>query len=109
MDVVRSPILQLPSFTNPTPFQCRYDRKTVKVRLLTKVGDDKGEGNIEGDEVETEVYVFKCPQDLEDREWDFEEFRTQKMKFWTREDYGFEDAGLFAPQRVNEEDKAAAI
>ncbi|KAJ1329111.1 gamma-glutamylcyclotransferase [Microdochium nivale] len=86
-----------------------YDRKTVKVRLLTKVGDDKGEGNIEGDEVETEVYVFKCPQDLEDREWDFEEFRTQKMKFWTREDYGFEDAGLFAPQRVNEEDKAAAI
>lgn len=57
-----------------------YDRKTVKVRLLSKVGDDKGNGNVEGEEVECEVYVFNNPGELEDREWDFHEFRTQKMK-----------------------------
>lgn len=109
MDMARSPNRQLLSFTNPAHLRCRYDRKTVKVRLLTKVGDDKGEGNVEGDEVETEVYVFKNPQHLEDLEWDFEEFRSQKMKFWTREDYGFEDAGHFAPQKVDDEDKAAVV
>ncbi|KAI5918083.1 AIG2-like family-domain-containing protein [Camillea tinctor] len=73
-----------------------YDRKTVKVRLLSKVGDDEGKGNVEGQEVECDVYVFKSPEDLEDREWDFHEFRTQKMKKWTREDYGFDESDHFA-------------
>ncbi|KAI1847279.1 hypothetical protein JX265_013540 [Neoarthrinium moseri] len=86
-----------------------YTREKVKVRLLSKVGDDQGAGNIEGQEVETEVYVFKYPAHLEDREWDFHEFRTQKMKNWTREDYGFEDADHFAPTEVDDEDKGAAV
>lgn len=86
-----------------------YDRKTVKARLLSKVGDDKGQGNVEGEEVECEVYVFKHPNQLEDREWDFEEFRTQKMKNWTREDYGFEESDHFAPQDVKDDEKAAAV
>ncbi|RYP67442.1 hypothetical protein DL770_008624 [Monosporascus sp. CRB-9-2] len=86
----------------------QYERRTVKVRLLTKVGNDKGEGNVEGEEVECEVYVFMSPQDLEDREWDFEEFRTQKMKKWTCEDYGFEDTDHFTPQEVDSEQKSAA-
>ncbi|KAI2782086.1 BtrG-like protein [Daldinia loculata] len=86
-----------------------YDRKTVKARLLSKVGDDKGQGNVEGEEVECEVYVFKHPHQLEDREWDFEEFRTQKMKNWTREDYGFEESDHFAPQDVKDDEKAAAV
>ncbi|KAI1129442.1 AIG2-like family-domain-containing protein [Nemania abortiva] len=73
-----------------------YDRKTVKVRLLSKVGDDKGTGNVEGEEVECEVYVFNKLGELENREWDFEEFRTQKMKKWTREDYGFTDSDHFS-------------
>ncbi|KAI1491113.1 AIG2-like family-domain-containing protein [Biscogniauxia mediterranea] len=73
-----------------------YDRKTVKARLLSKVGDDEGKGNVEGPEVECEVYVFKNPEALEDREWDFHEFRTQKMKKWTREDYGFEESDHFS-------------
>ena len=96
-------------FTEHACLRYRYDRKTVKVRLLTKVGDDKGAGNVEGDEVETEVYVYKNPNHLEDREWDFEEFRTQRMKLWTREDYGFENTDHFAPQEVDEKDKAAAV
>ncbi|KAF3064680.1 Protein AIG2 [Daldinia childiae] len=86
-----------------------YDRKTVKARLLSKVGDDKGQGNVEGEEVECEVYVFKHPNHLEDREWDFEEFRTQKMKNWTREDYGFEESDHFAPQDVKDDEKVAAV
>jgi hypothetical protein len=70
----------------------QYERRPVKARLLRKVGDDDGgAGQVEGDEVETEVYVFTEPAFLEDREWDFHEFRTQKMKNWTKEDYGFED------------------
>ncbi|KAI0019633.1 AIG2-like family-domain-containing protein [Xylariomycetidae sp. FL0641] len=86
-----------------------YERKKVKVRLLSKTGDDKGRGNVEGDEVECEVYVFLHSDELEDREWDFEEFRTQKMKRWTREDYGFEDSDHFAPQRVDTDEKEAAV
>ncbi|KAI0199048.1 AIG2-like family-domain-containing protein [Astrocystis sublimbata] len=85
-----------------------YDREKVKVRLLSKVGDDKGNGNEEGEEVECEVYVFKHPAELEDLEWDFEEFRTQKMKLWTREDYGFADSDHFAPREVGDEEKASA-
>jgi hypothetical protein len=86
-----------------------YVREKVKVRLLSKVGNDQGTGNVEGKEVECEVYVFKLPDDLEDREWDFQEFRTQKMKKWTREDYGFEDASHFAPHEVEEEEEKAAV
>lgn len=86
-----------------------YERRTVKVRVLSKVGNDKGEGNVEGDEVDCEVYVFMSPEALEDREWDFQEFRTQKMKKWTREDYGFEDTDHFSPHQVNDQEKAAAV
>lgn len=82
-----------------------YDRSKVKVRLLSKVGNDKGEGNVEGDEVDCQVYVFKEPEDLEDAEWDFQNFRKNKMKKWTREDYGFEDTDHFAPRDDVDEDE----
>ena len=87
----------------------QYVRKTVKARLLSKVGDDQGEGNVEGDEVECEVYVFCAPEDLEDREWDFHEFRTQKMKNWTRADYDFEDTDHLAPREGDEQAQVAAV
>jgi hypothetical protein len=83
-----------------------YDRKTVTTRLLSR--DNKG-SLVEGESVECEVYVFNNPAELEDREWDYEEFRTQKMKLWTREDYGFTDSDHFSPQRVDSDDKAAAV
>lgn len=57
-----------------------YERRTVRVRLL----DDGG-----GAEAETQVYVFKQRMHLEDREWDFDEFRRDKLKHWAREDYVF--------------------
>lgn len=62
-----------------------YVRLKVKVKLLTKVGGARGEGNVEGEEKEAEVYVFKTEGDLEDTEWDLEEFRRDRMAFWTRQ------------------------
>ncbi|KAI1096835.1 AIG2-like family-domain-containing protein [Rostrohypoxylon terebratum] len=86
-----------------------YERRKVKARLLSRVGDDDGRGNVEDEEVECEVYVFNKPSHLEDREWDYKEFREEKMKKWTREDYGFEDTDHFAPQVVDEDEKIAAV
>ena len=67
-----------------------YERRKVKVKILKEVGDDKGVGNVEGEEVEVETYVWIVRKDkLEDKEWDFEEFRREKMHRWVgqREDY----------------------
>lgn len=46
----------------------QYKRETVKVKLLTHVGNAKGQGNVEGEERAAEVYVFQDPKDLEDKE-----------------------------------------
>lgn len=67
----------------------QYERKEVKVKLLTEVGNAKGEGNVEGEERLANVYVWRCAEGLEDREWDLEEFRKEKMTKWTREGYVF--------------------
>lgn len=45
-----------------------YKREKVKVKLLTHVGNAKGEGNVEGEERAAEVYVFQSPEHLEDKE-----------------------------------------
>ncbi|OQO13864.1 hypothetical protein B0A48_00739 [Cryoendolithus antarcticus] len=87
-----------------------YVRKVVKVRLLTAVGDESGQGNVEGDEVEAETYVWKASRNrLEDGEWDFAEFQREKMRFWVgsegQEEYeGFADEAL----AVAEVDEAVA-
>ncbi|KUI71238.1 Protein AIG2 [Cytospora mali] len=68
-----------------------YDRRVVRPKLLTQVGNDKGEGNVEGEQVITESYIFLDEKSLEDKEWDFQEFRRDKLKQWTRAGYVFED------------------
>lgn len=65
----------------------QYVRRKVKVTLLTKVGNTNGVGNAKGEEKDAEVYVFTSKDDLEDEEWDLEEFRREKLRFWTRADY----------------------
>lgn len=47
----------------------QYERRTVTVKLLDKVGNAKGEGNVEGEERTAEVYVYRVKRDLEEREW----------------------------------------
>ncbi|KAF7559006.1 hypothetical protein G7046_g5161 [Stylonectria norvegica] len=63
-----------------------YDRKTVTVKL---VKNDANEAT-EGESRKASAYVFNSPEFLEKREWDFEEFRNQKMQAWTRGDWMFE-------------------
>lgn len=68
----------------------QYDRRVVRPKLLTKVGNEQGEGNVEGEQVITESYIFLDKAWLEDKEWDFAEFRRDKLKKWTRAGYVFE-------------------
>ncbi|GAB7360571.1 hypothetical protein MBLNU230_g0456t1 [Neophaeotheca triangularis] len=63
-----------------------YGRYAVKARVLEEVGEGGGEGNVEGDEVEADTYVWEAGEArLEAREWDFAEFQREKMRFWTGE------------------------
>ena len=70
-----------------------YRRENVKVSLLKEVGDASGSGNVEGDEMAGETYIWHAPRSrLEDQEWDFERFQREKMRFWV----GAEGAGEYA-------------
>ncbi|KAI6825862.1 hypothetical protein KC315_g7905 [Hortaea werneckii] len=70
-----------------------YRRDKVTVHLLKEVGDASGTGNVEGDAVEAETYIWiSDPSDLEEGEWDFQQFQEQKMRFWV----GSEGAGEYA-------------
>ncbi|KAK3403097.1 AIG2-like family-domain-containing protein [Sordaria brevicollis] len=75
-----------------------YERRTVKVNVLDKVGDVTGEGNVEGEEKEVQVYVFLPTQHLEEKEWDLEEFKREKLRLWTRGDHIF--AGKCSSQPI---------
>ncbi|KAK5119892.1 hypothetical protein LTR85_007218 [Meristemomyces frigidus] len=70
-----------------------YSREKVKVRILTQIGDGSGEGNVEGEEVDAETYIWTAdPEELDAKEWDFAEFQREKMRFWV----GAEGAGEYA-------------
>ena len=70
-----------------------YRRDKVKPRLLTQVDDKEGKETVEGKEVEAETYIFSAgPDELEDSEWDFEEFQREKLCFWV----GAEGSGEYA-------------
>ncbi|KAK4155964.1 AIG2-like family-domain-containing protein [Chaetomidium leptoderma] len=78
----------------------QYERRTVTVKLLDKVGNLKGEGNVEGEERTAEVYVYLDKRELEEEEWDLEVFRRDKMQNWTRAGYVFEDCDPNDPAKV---------
>lgn len=60
-----------------------YERRQVKAHILTTTGSDSGIGNVEGEAVECETYVWIAGEDrLEDGEWDFPEFVREKMGRW---------------------------
>jgi len=68
-----------------------YERQTVKVKVdkagVSNGDDDDGGG---GGGVEAYVYVFKNPARLESREWDYDEFRREKLRHWSRADLVFD-------------------
>ena len=60
-----------------------YERVRVKVRVLGNGQDGKVEEDHEGDEVADVVtYVFRDEGSLEEEEWDFEEFKRDKLQNW---------------------------
>lgn len=63
-----------------------YVRKRVQVRGLQQGEGEETESSAEP----CWVYIFIEPHLLDKREWDFEEFRNDKMKHWTRGDWRFE-------------------
>ncbi|KAF2191700.1 hypothetical protein K469DRAFT_718727 [Zopfia rhizophila CBS 207.26] len=89
---------------------CEYERRKVRVRLLDMSAEAGGEGTIEGvgdvrtreeeqiegKEVEAEVYVWTAGKHrLEPEEWDFGVFVREKMSKWvgreaTETDEGFQ-------------------
>lgn len=86
----------------------QYERRTVVVKLLEKVGDVKGEGNVEGEERRANVYVFLEESELEEREWDLEEFRREKMRYWTRGGIAFDgELSIAATWDCREDDGGA--
>ncbi|KAF7191754.1 Protein AIG2 C [Pseudocercospora fuligena] len=62
-----------------------YERRKVRCQLISE------DGNEHGEEKECQTYIWISPkEELEEREWDFEEFKREKMQFWVgaeREDY----------------------
>ena len=63
----------------------QYSLQTVRVRLLKTEGDAAtGKGNVEGDEVETQTYIWTDTHErLEDKEWDYATFRKEKLARWS--------------------------
>lgn len=63
----------------------QYELKAVRVRLLESEGDEAtGEGNVEGEEVETQTYIWTDSLErLEDKEWDYAAFRSEKLALWS--------------------------
>ena len=60
-----------------------YERVGVRVRILEEVGEEDGKGNVEGEEVQVETYVWAAGRErLEEDEWDFGEFVREKMGRW---------------------------
>lgn len=65
-----------------------YLRRPVKARLIVRNEEGKSEPRERdlGEEVECETYVWMAPEeDLEDGEWDFEQFVREKIGRWVGE------------------------
>ncbi|PHH55884.1 Protein AIG2 C [Ceratocystis fimbriata CBS 114723] len=68
-----------------------YQRQSVSVTVLDKNGK-------EVKEVKTNTYIFIDADLLEKREWDIEEFKSEKLSMWTRNEFVFE--GCLVPANV---------
>jgi hypothetical protein len=64
-----------------------YERKKVKVRVITDNTSHEPTENQLGEEFEAESYIWIAGEhQLEDSEWDFDEFMREKMVFWAGEE-----------------------
>ncbi|KAF5523888.1 Protein AIG2 C [Colletotrichum aenigma] len=65
-----------------------YEKKVVTVKVRGADGKEEDKP--------TTAYIYKRPENLDRREWSFEEFRKDKMHVWTRESYVFEGCDDYA-------------
>ena len=82
----------------------QYERMRLRLHLLDEKGDV-------GEEVEAETYVWaEDVEDLEDGEWDFEEFRREKMGRWvgSNEEYEGKLGRSFAHLRDRSDSRGRA-
>lgn len=89
----------------------QYKRQKVQVRMLPELGidenaDEKATGDEEMVQAETYVWNFSRGEELEDGEWDFEEFKRAKLHRWDGEmdweDEGFADVDRAAAEEEND-------
>ncbi|PSN74367.1 hypothetical protein BS50DRAFT_539583 [Corynespora cassiicola Philippines] len=92
-----------------------YERRKVKVRVLEQGAKENGEGgmgdvsqpemaNVEGEEVEAEVYVWIAGSHrLEEEEWDFGDFVRDKMSRWVGREAADADEGFQGRPSINGE------
>jgi hypothetical protein len=60
-----------------------YKRETVTIKILEKTSNGEGAGSVEGEELETETYVWIAEKRaLEEGEWDFADFLKEKLSRW---------------------------
>ena len=60
-----------------------YKRRMVKTKILDRVENERREGNIEGEKIEVNTYIWIVGEkELEEGEWDFAEFTREKMGRW---------------------------
>ncbi|KAK3196068.1 hypothetical protein K4F52_000936 [Lecanicillium sp. MT-2017a] len=64
-----------------------YERVTVSVNPLKSLDGDETHGPSQ----KTGVYIFLHPDELEQKEWDVDEFRRDKMELWTRGDWAYNE------------------
>ncbi|QDS68701.1 hypothetical protein FKW77_003514 [Venturia effusa] len=85
-----------------------YERRKVSVRVIIDEEHSSGEPTEEqlGEEVQAESYIWIAGENqLEDEEWDFEEFMKEKMIYWageqgeTRDDMKEVDKAVEAQER----------
>jgi len=63
----------------------------VKVELLKEGENAAGDGGAEEHEVKTKTYVYTAGSErLKKEEWDYEDFRKEKMHNWTDESFEYE-------------------
>lgn len=78
-------VMRLDTFEGP-----EYSKVQVEVELL-----EDGKTQNKGEKKKTNVYVFLSPRYLEKREWDFEEFKKEKMQMWTRGNWAYSESECF--------------
>lgn len=70
-----------------------YRRRKIKVMLLKP---NNSKELVETEKVETETYVFTAGRHhLEDEEWDYDEFRKEKLHRWVDQSVEYEGKVLF--------------